>query len=134
MVIIVRNLVSIAFMFAVNSVTLHAEPSVYGNNTTTYRQSSSSKRVISAMKLKIAQQDERIDGLTTIIEGLSASLNELQMRNIGSTSVEIRPSDDGLLKKLAEMIDEINENYVSKEELRSALLLESADRSSSLLT
>ena len=107
------------------TMTLHAEPSVYGfgsNDSTQQRQSSpSSKRSISAMQQKIAQQDERIDGLTTIIEGLSASLNELQMREVQGSSVNTNLPNDDLLKKLAGMIDEINANYVSKEELQSVL-------------
>ncbi len=73
-------------MIIMNSMALHAEPSVYGfgsDETTEHRESSSSSssnRSMASMQQKIAQQDERIDGLTTIIEGLSASLNELQMR------------------------------------------------------
>ena len=72
-------------MIAVGTMTVHAEPSVYGfgsnDSSTQQRQSStSSKRSIASMQQKIAQQDERIEGLITIIEGLSASLNELQMR------------------------------------------------------
>lgn len=73
---------------------------------------------LSAMRQKIAQQDERIDGLTTIIEGLSASLYALQTKN---KQVDASPNNDVLLKKLAKMIDEINANYVTKEELDVAL-------------
>jgi len=116
----------ITLMMTVNFMTLHAEPSVYGfgsSDTVPHRQSSSSssRRSLAAMKQKIAQQDERIDGLTTIIEGLSASLNELQMREGQGSSVNSNLPNDELLKKLAGMIDDINANYVSKEELASAL-------------
>ena len=107
---------------------VHAEPSVYGfgssERTASYSSqgSVSTKRTIAALKRKIAQQDERIDGLTTIIEGLSASLNELQMkREEPPVIAESVPSNDALLQKLAAMIDDINENYVSKEELQKAL-------------
>ena len=120
-----KYLVTITLMMTVSSMTLHAEPSVYGfgsNDTTQPRQSSSSsKRSIASMQQKIAQQDERIDGLITIIEGLSASLNELQMREVQSSSVNTDLPNDDLLKKLAGMIDEINANYVSKEELQALL-------------
>lgn len=117
------KLVSIVLMFTLSSMLVHAEPSVYGNNVTReHGQSTSySKRAITAMKQKIAHQDERIDGLTTIIEGLSASLNELQIRDTLSSSSRTTSSDDALLKKLAGMIDDINDNYVSKEELASVL-------------
>jgi len=107
---------------------LYAEPSVYGFGSSESTSSRSSQRSVSsnrsmaALKQKIAQQDERIDGLTTIIEGLSASLNELQMKRIEPpVIVESGQSNDALLQKLAAMIDDINENYVSKEELQKAL-------------
>ncbi len=120
-----KYLATMALMMTVSSMTLYAEPSVYGfgsNDTTPSRQSSSSsKRSIASMQQKIAQQDERIDGLITIIEGLSASLNELQMREVQGSSVNTNRPNDDLLKKLAGMIDEINANYVSKEELQALL-------------
>lgn len=111
-------------MIIMNSMVLHAEPSVYGfgsDDTAQERRSSSSSRSIVSMQQKIAQQDERIDGLITIIEGLSASLNEIQMRGTQNTSGNVNSSNDELLQKLAGMIDEINANYVSKEELQEAL-------------
>ena len=114
---------SVTLMLA--TLTLHAEPSVYGfsnDSAPKHRSSSSSsKRTIAVLKQKIAQQDERIDGLTTIIEGLSASINELQMRDTQGSSVQSNHGNDDLLQKLAGMIDEINANYVSKEELQAAL-------------
>jgi TolA-binding protein len=117
----------VCIMLAGSSL-LYAEPSVYGFGSSESTSSRSSQRSVSAnrsitaLKQKIAQQDERIDGLTTIIEGLSASLNELQMKRIEPpVIVESGQSNDALLQKLAAMIDDINENYVSKEELQKAL-------------
>lgn len=116
-----------------NTLLVHAEPSVYGfgsvenindaqmNNT---QVSANTPRTMASLQQHVAEQDERIDGLTTIIEGLSASLNELQQRSgqiNTSTIEENRPSDDALLQKLAAMIDEINAKYVSKEELQKVL-------------
>ncbi|WP_373032310.1 tol-pal system YbgF family protein [Sulfurovum sp.] len=106
---------------------VQAEPSVYGfgsdENTNEPQMSVSSKSSIASLQQHIAQQDERIDGLTTVIEGLSASLNELQQsRGTDTSSTEDNDSSNtALLKKLAVMIDEINANYVSKEELQQAL-------------
>jgi len=76
-----------------------------------------------SLQQQIAQQNERIEGLTTIIEGLSASIHELQQsRGATASSMEMNDSSNSaLLKKLAAMIDEINANYVSKEELQNAL-------------
>ncbi len=119
-----KYLVSIAVLSVINTMVVHAEPSVYGfgsDDTTEQRRSSSPSRSIASMQQKIAEQDERIDGLTTIIEGLSASLNELQMREVQGSSVNTNLPNDDLLKKLAGMIDEINANYVSKEELQASL-------------
>jgi len=125
----VNTVLPLGWIFVVSSVLIHAEPSVYGfgtseSSTTTHRSqsSASSKRTLASLKQHIAQQDERIDGLTTIIEGLSASLNELQMKQTDRPAVvESGQSNDALLQKLAAMIDDINENYVSKEELQKAL-------------
>ena len=122
-----KTVAQLGWILVASSLLLQAEPSVYGfgsseSNTHTPRSSVNSKRTLSALKQHIAQQDERIDGLTTIIEGLSASLNELQMKQIHTPAVvESGKSNDALLQKLAAMIDDINENYVSKEELQKAL-------------
>ena len=108
----------------------YAEPSVYGFGTddsddysieTSER--SSSANTIPALKQQIAQQQERIDGLTTIIEGLSATINEMQQsKSMSSASMQQSDaSNTALLKKLASMIDEINANYVTKQELQNAL-------------
>ena len=117
------------YTFSLLACTLlaHAEPSVYGFGSeepvTEVQTSGSSGNTIAALKQQIAQQEERIDGLTTVIEGLSAAINELQQPQTISTSTvdESDGSNTELLKKLASMIDEINTNYVSKEELDNAL-------------
>ena len=122
-----KTVAQLGWILVASSLLLQAEPSVYGfgsseSNTHTPRSSVNSKRTLSSLKQHIAQQDERIDGLTTIIEGLSASLNELQMKQTHTPAVvESGQSNDALLQKLAAMIDDINENYVSKEELQKAL-------------
>ena len=116
----------ICIVFA-STLFVHAEPSVYGFGSAEPENdpkiSMSSKSTIASLQQHIAEQDERIDGLTTIIEGLSASINELQQsRGTNSSSMEDNDSSNtALLKKLAVMIDEINANYVSKEELQDAL-------------
>lgn len=122
-----KVVVQCACMLIASTLFVHAEPSVYGfgSTETTHdpKPSVRGKRTISALQQHIAQQDERIDGLTTIIEGMSASLNELQQAKGTNTSAleDNDSSNTALLKKLAGMIDEINANYVSKEELQQAL-------------
>lgn len=109
------------------STLIQAEPSVYGfgsdEDTNDGQASVSSSGSNAALRQQIAQQEERIDGLTTIIEGLSASINELQQSGRTNTASmdDSGSSNDALLKKLAGMIDDINANYVSKEELQRVL-------------
>jgi len=115
---------------AVGSTVLLAEPSVYGFNNSSRGSTQGSvssqttivqnKKAIVYLKRQIAEQNERIDGLTSIIEGLSATLGELQGRGTG-TSMGSGNDNTVLLKELGRMIDEINDNYVSKSELQKAL-------------
>ena len=98
---------------------LHAEPSVYGFDTGS-KTAKENKKAIAALRRQVAMQKERIDGLTTVIEGLSATINELQQRS--ETSSQGSSSDQtALLKELGNMIDHINANYVSKAELKKIL-------------
>jgi len=100
-----------------STVLLHAE---YGFGSS--QEEETTKRNLAAMKHRIAQQEERIDGLTTIIEGLSASMNELRYaQQKKPLPDDDQNSQDALLQKLAAMIDDINANYVSKKELQSLL-------------
>lgn len=114
-------------IFFASTVSSYAEPSVYGFGTdesTVNEQTAGSRSASSAsLQQQIDQQNERIEGLTTIIEGLSASIRELQQAG-GAKAPAMETNDTSntaLLQKLAAMIDEINANYVSKEELRNAL-------------
>ena len=107
---------SLALLF---STPLFCESALYGfgvEEETVPMQQSVPLNSMSAMRQKIQEQQERIDGLTTIIEGLSASVNELRASKDTDAAQSTGSSDD-LLQKLAGMIDEINANYVSKDEL-----------------
>ena len=110
---------------------LLAEPSVYGfghSSSGSSKPSISPKQMIlqnrkniSFLKRKIAEQNERIDGLTSIIEGLSATLGELQAGGTRTSTMDNRNNNTALLKELGTMIDKINDNYVSKDELQKIL-------------
>ncbi len=106
---------------------LLAEPSVYGNGNSEAFYSprkaiTQNKKTITSLKRKVAQQKERIDGLSSVIEGLSATVNDLQQRLATSKAVVGSSADNTeLLKELGAMIDKINADYVSKEELQKAL-------------
>jgi len=78
------------------------------------------RKTITTLKRKIAEQGERIDGLVSLIEGLNSSMAELK-RNPASSTIAVGGDNTALLKELGVMIDKINDNYVSKEELQKAL-------------
>jgi len=91
----------------------------YGGDSKEAASSSS----IAALKYKIAQQDERISGLTTIIEGLSVSLNQLRQKEKQSLMLQDRVTQQGtLLEKLTLVVDNMSESYVSKEALQKILV------------
>jgi len=115
------------FFLVLSGTALLAEPSVYGFSNANNGSASSenmidqNKRTIDSLKRQISEQNERIDGLISLIEGLSATLGELQ--GSGGTSASTGRGNDNtaLLKELGAMIDNINNNYVSKEELKKIL-------------
>lgn len=119
----IRNLF---FVLLLSGTALWAEPSVYGFGNSNNGSASSenmigqNKRAINALKRQISEQNERIDGLTSLVEGLSATLGELQGRSTGA-SPGIGNDNTALLKELGVMIDNINDNYVSREELNKIL-------------
>jgi len=78
------------------------------------------RKTITKLKRQIAEQKERIDGLISLIEGLNVSMSELKSNPVSST-MSSRNDNTALLKELGVMIDKINDNYVSKEELQNAL-------------
>ncbi len=74
---------------------------------------------VETLKYKLAQQKERIDGLTRIVEGKAQTINELRENRSGGRGSPY--SDEELIRRLGKMVDNINENYVSKAELKRAL-------------
>ena len=110
-------------LLVVSSTVVSAE-SLYGfgteEETPQREQTSAPLTTMASMRQRIAEQDERIDGLTTIIEGLSATLNEMRSNSVNSSENSAEGSD-ALLQKLAGMIDEINANYVRRDELNKVL-------------
>jgi len=115
------------------SAVIIAEPSAYGIDSEQLRQyyeedvsvvetiSMPQKQpTLASLRRQLQRQNERIDGLTTLVEGLSAQLFELQQqRDVRSPSSDTDNAQ--LLRKLGEMIDTINRSYVSKEELQQIL-------------
>ncbi|PHS31535.1 MAG: hypothetical protein COA92_08165 [Sulfurovum sp.] len=119
------------WLLSLSSVIVFAEPSVYGNNQNTYSSSVESKNLTSLTR-KIAEQNERINGLMSIVEGLSATVNELQYNTQSSGGMNGDDNTRQLLQDLGVMIDKINVNYVSKKELQKALKSKGAYKASSV--
>ena len=72
---------------------------------------------ISYLQSKISEQNERIDGLVSLVESMNKTIQELK------EAQTLKPQNDNtkLLKELASMIDKINSDYVSKSELKELL-------------
>ncbi|SFV66600.1 TPR repeat containing exported protein; Putative periplasmic protein contains a protein prenylyltransferase domain [hydrothermal vent metagenome] len=115
---------------------LWAEPSVYGyrDAPSTYTPERSHGRTpakvvitqnrdnIVRLKRRISELEERVDGLASLVEGLSITVNELQAPGRLQPAQGTANTDNTkLLKELGTMIDQINANYVSKEELQRIL-------------
>ena len=69
----------------------------------------------------VMEQNERIDGLTSLIEGLNAQIAQLKEAQKHASSSTENNETVKLLKELGAMIDKINATYVSKAELRQIL-------------
>ena len=78
------------------------------------------RKTITSLKRTIAEQKERIDGLTSLVEGLNVSVAELKM-HAAPAALNSGTDNTALLKELGIMIDKINNDYVSKAELQKAL-------------
>jgi len=119
---------SFALYLFLNSVLLFADSFAYDDSSldTSYEYVSNepvskSTETISILRQQLARQNERIDGLTSVIEGLSASITKLKRKSQNSSSASKKDDNILLLKELGIMIDKINDNYVSKKELQEAL-------------
>ena len=113
----------IAISIATLTVMVVGEPSVYGNSNGLYAVDKivvENKKTIAILKQKLAQQNERIDGLMSVVEGFSTTMNELK-NSQSSAGQSGNKGDTVLLKELGGMIDKINANYVSKDDLRAIM-------------
>ncbi len=113
-----KYLFNLFFSLVLSTVAVLAESSMYGSGSS-QNMVIQNKNTIAALKRQIAEQNERIDGLTSIIEGLSATLGELQ--GARGTSAGSGNDNIALLRELGTMIDKINNDYVSKTEFQKAL-------------
>jgi len=111
-----KYLYAIALLCIVNSITLYAEPSVYGNNfTSSQKIIYKNRQILGKLQRQIVQQNEQIEGLKSIVEGLSETIHQLKQISGKSTA------DNRSMQSLSKMIDRINDEYVTKDELKKTL-------------
>ena len=84
------------------------------------------RKEITALKSRVSELEERVSGLTSLLEGANAAIGELQMSRSpfpanANTSAPVNNDNTALIKELGVMIDKINASYVSKEELQKLL-------------
>ena len=111
------------------------EPSVYGAGnidsaqpyglTQTERTVVENRKEVQFLKNRVSDQQSRIDGFTTIIDGLNQQIVHLK-EQLNEFLKANRGQDDynktyTLLLDLGTMIDEIKNNYVTQDDLRMAM-------------
>ncbi len=74
------------------------------------------------LQQKINEQNEKIDGLTSVVEGLNDKIQSLEeiIRNKDAQSDEA-VKNEKLIKDLAKMIDDLDNKCVKKDELKAML-------------
>jgi len=111
------------------------EPSVYGAGdidsanpyglTRTEQDVLANRRAVQNLKNRVAEQQNRIDGLITIIDGLNKKVLSLKEQSYVNASRARANNDNNktysLLLELGNMVDQINNNYVTREDLKEAL-------------
>ena len=114
------------------------EPSVYGAGdidssspyglTKTEKSVLENRKSIQNIKNIVSEQQNRIDGLTTIIDGLNKEILSLKDQIVHLEKAQQANSSNSdynqtysLLLKMGKMVDEINNNYVTREDLKEAL-------------
>jgi TolA-binding protein len=105
-------------ILAILSVSVWAEPFVYSSSSSAgSKQIKRNKQAIYRLKQETARLREDIDGLRSIIEGLNRTINRLKQQKVSDNTAT--------LNDMASLLDKINQNYVSKEEMRKALKVSS---------
>lgn len=114
-VLYVKNIIFAVF---ISSVFIYAEPLLYGfgsdyDSNEIQDNTPPHSRSLDDLYQKVEAQEERIDGLATLIEGLSISVQGLKS--------PLNSTDKASSEDLAQIVDEINQNYITKQELETLL-------------
>ena len=125
--------ISLSFISA-----LDYEPSAYGAGdidssspyglTPTERNVLNNRKEIQELKNRVEEQQNRIEGLITIIDGLNKEILSLkeQLKNTQENLEQIRSSSENnktreMLLQLSQLVEQINNNYVTFDDLRNEL-------------
>ncbi len=79
------------------------------------------RKTITALKRRVSELEERMAGLTSLLEGQNATIAEMKIANSMGAQNPSGTDNTALIKELGVMIDKINASYVSKEELQKIL-------------
>jgi len=122
-----KYLYAMALLCVISSITVYAEPSVYGNSnsfTSSQKIIYQNEQILEKLQRQVIQQNEQIEGLKSIVEGLSEAIHQLNQTSSKSIA------DNSSIQDLAKKIDRINDEYVTKDELKSTLGIKNTDISS----
>ena len=131
-----RNKIIFAGFISFASLLYAYEPSVYGagdiNSANPYGLTQTEKSILENKKTlqmlynKMTEQQRKIDGLTTVIEGQNKEILELKEQLESQLNQQKSSSDDAnrtytMLLELGKSIDNINNTYVTRDELQNLL-------------
>ncbi len=129
-----KKIILYGFM-GVSSILYGYEPSVYGAGdidsanpyglTKTEKTVLDNKKSLQRLYNRVKEQQRKIEGLTTVIEGQNKEIVSLK-EELKIVEKQIKPPEDAnktysMLLELGQMIDKINNSYVSKDELMEIL-------------
>jgi len=131
-----RNKIIVVGFMSLASLLYAYEPSVYGAGninsanpyglTQTEQSVLENKKTLQMLYNKMTEQQRKIDGLTTVIEGQNREILELKEQlkielNQKRTSSEDANRTYSMLLELGKSIDNINNTYVTRDELKNLL-------------
>ncbi|CAA6804326.1 MAG: TPR repeat containing exported protein; Putative periplasmic protein contains a protein prenylyltransferase domain [uncultured Sulfurovum sp.] len=131
-----KNKIIFVGSMAMASLLYANEPSVYGagdiNSASPYGLTKTEQAVLENKKTlqmlynTMTEQQRKIDGLTTVIEGQNREILELKeqlvaTQQIQTTSARDENSTYSILLELGQTVDQINNTYVSRDELKKVL-------------
>ena len=131
-----RNKIVFVGFISLASLLYAYEPSVYGagdiNSATPYGLTQTEQSILDNKKTlqmlynKMTEQQRKIDGLTTVIEGQNKEILELKEQLESQINQSKSSSSDenrtySMLLELGRTIDQINNTYVTRDELKNVL-------------